>query len=97
MHQDEKEESKDIKWETLRHSGVLFPPDYQRLPSDVKLLYEGQPVDLSPDQEEIAGFWAVMKDTDYVKKKTFIDNFWDGFKQVGQPGPVSCHMQCATP
>ena len=61
---------------------MLFPPEYQRLPSNIKMLYDGKPVDLSVEQEEVAGFWAVMRETDYVKKPTFIDNFWEGFSKV---------------
>jgi DNA topoisomerase-1 len=29
------------KWDTLRHAGVLFPPPYEPLPSNVKMLYDG--------------------------------------------------------
>ena len=44
-------EDKSLKWETLEHSGVLFPPDYT--PHGVKMLYDGMPVDLTPEQEEV--------------------------------------------
>jgi DNA topoisomerase-1 len=30
-----------VKWKTLVHSGVLFPPLYQLLPTDVKMKYNG--------------------------------------------------------
>ena len=40
----------DIKWTTLEHAGVLFPAEYTRLPDNVKLLYEGQPVELTAEQ-----------------------------------------------
>ena len=40
-----------MKWETLEHSGVLFPPEYA--PHGVKMLYDGKPVDLTPEQEEV--------------------------------------------
>lgn len=30
-----------IKWTTLQHNGVLFPPPYQPLPPDIKLTYDG--------------------------------------------------------
>lgn len=30
-----------VKWKTLEHNGVLFPPPYQLLPKDVKMGYEG--------------------------------------------------------
>lgn len=67
-------------WKTLRHAGVLFPPEYE--PHGVKMLYDGKPVDLTPDQEEVATMFAIMKETDYMKKPVFLKNFWDGFKEV---------------
>ena len=30
-----------VKWQTLEHSGVLFPPPYEPLPSTVKMNYNG--------------------------------------------------------
>lgn len=72
-----------IRWKTLEHAGVLFPPEYQ--PHGVKMLYEGLPVDLTPEQEEVASFFAVMKETDYMNKRIFLENFWEGFKGVLGP------------
>ena len=46
-----EEKKAEKKWETLHHSGVLFPPDYA--PHGVKMLYDGKPVDLTPEQEEV--------------------------------------------
>jgi DNA topoisomerase I len=43
------------KWTTLVHNGVIFPPPYS--PHRVKMLYNGQPVDLTPEQEEVKYFW----------------------------------------
>lgn len=48
-------------WSTLEHGGVLFPPEY--VPHGVKMLYDGVPVDLTPEQEEVASFFAAMKDS----------------------------------
>lgn len=67
-------------WDTLRHCGVLFPPEYQ--PHGVKMLYDGNPVDLTPEQEEVATMFAIMKETDYMNKPVFLKNFWEGFKEV---------------
>lgn len=39
------------KWTTLEHNGVIFPPPYK--PHGVKMLYNGRPVDLTPEQEEV--------------------------------------------
>ncbi|KAL3133760.1 DNA topoisomerase 1 [Trebouxia sp. C0010 RCD-2024] len=80
--QGAKEEDKEIKWEKLQHAGVLFPPEYSRLPSSVKMLYDGEPVELTAEQEEIANMFGVMKETDYMKKQIFLDNFWNDFRKV---------------
>jgi DNA topoisomerase-1 len=46
------------------------------------MLYDGKPVELTPEQEEVASMFAIMKETDYMSKPTFLKNFWDGFKEV---------------
>ncbi|BBH08694.1 hypothetical protein Prudu_020954 [Prunus dulcis] len=68
------------KWTSLVHNGVIFPPPYK--PHGVKMLYSGKPVTLSPEQEEVATMYAVMKDTDYVQKQTFRNNFWNDWHQL---------------
>ncbi|KAJ7529666.1 hypothetical protein O6H91_15G061100 [Diphasiastrum complanatum] len=68
------------KWTTLEHNGVIFPPPYQV--HGIKMLYDGKPVDLTPEQEEVATMFAVMKDTDYASKPKFISNFWSDWKQI---------------
>ncbi|RLM62340.1 DNA topoisomerase 1-like [Panicum miliaceum] len=68
------------KWTTLEHNGVIFPPPYK--PHGVKMLYNGQPVDLTPEQEEVATMFAVMKDTEYATRQTFIDNFFTDWRQI---------------
>jgi DNA topoisomerase I len=67
-----------IKWKTLSHHAVLFPPEYE--PHKLPLIYGGKPVDLHPRCEEIATFFAAKLDTDYVSKKTFRDNFFKDFR-----------------
>lgn len=76
----------EIRWRTLEHAGVLFPPEYE--PHGVKMLYDGVPVTLTAEQEEVATFFAVMKDTDYMNKPTFLKNFWEGFQEVLGPRHV---------
>ncbi|XP_022753078.1 DNA topoisomerase 1 alpha-like isoform X1 [Durio zibethinus] len=68
------------KWSTLVHNGVIFPPPYK--PHGVKMLYDGQPVDLTPEQEEVATMFAVMKDTDYMSKTQFKKNFWEDWSKL---------------
>ncbi|CAM0902192.1 unnamed protein product [Alopecurus aequalis] len=68
------------KWSTLVHNGVIFPPPYK--PHGVKMLYNGQPVDLTPEQEEVATMFAVMQDTEYASKETFTNNFFDDWREI---------------
>ncbi|KAL3457075.1 hypothetical protein BJX64DRAFT_280900 [Aspergillus heterothallicus] len=72
-----------IKWRTLEHNGVVFPPPYEPLPKNVKLKYDGVPVDLHPDAEEVAGFFGTMlNSTQNVENPTFQKNFFQDFKDI---------------
>ncbi|SGZ38518.1 related to DNA topoisomerase 1 [Hanseniaspora guilliermondii] len=70
------------KWDTLQHNGVMFPPPYEPLPTNVKLIYDGVPVKLPPEAEEVAGFFGVMINTDHAKNPVFQKNFFSDFKKV---------------
>eukprot|EP00959_Pyramimonas_sp_CCMP1952_P329717 6903378-Pyramimonas_sp.AAC.2 len=70
-------------WETLQHSGVLFPPAYE--PHGVPLYYDGEEVLLTPEEEEVASMFAIMKDTDYAAKMVFVKNFFNDFIGVLTP------------
>lgn len=71
------------KWKTLSHNGVLFPPPYQPLPKQVKMKYDGVPVTLAPEAEEVAGFFgAMLNSTHNVENPTFQKNFFHDFKEV---------------
>jgi DNA topoisomerase-1 len=76
-----------VQWKTLEHNGVVFPPEYE--PHGVPLVYDGQEVVLLPHEEEVAGFFAVMKDSDYAEKPVFVKNFMDGFRATLKNGPHS--------
>lgn len=72
-----------IKWKTLEHNGVLFPPPYAPLPADVKMKYDGIPITLEPEVEEIACFFGEMLDaTHYVENPTFRKNFFEDFQKT---------------
>lgn len=81
------------KWETLQHSGVVFPPPYEPLPKNVKMKYEGIPVTLHPDAEEVAGFFGgMLNSTHNVENPVFQKNFFNDFKEIlkktgGATGP----------
>ncbi|BFZ55974.1 DNA topoisomerase 1 [Savitreella phatthalungensis] len=71
-----------VKWTTLEHNGVVFPPAYVSLPLNVKMRYDGRPLDLPPAAEEVAGFFGAMLETDHAKNETFVHNFFEDFQQV---------------
>ncbi|KZV62587.1 hypothetical protein PENSPDRAFT_591194 [Peniophora sp. CONT] len=75
------------KWVTLVHSGVLFAPPYEPLPKNVKMKYNGKPVELPPAAEEVAGFYGAMIETDHAKDATFNQNFFADFQKVLKKNP----------
>ncbi|KAJ5697212.1 hypothetical protein N7488_010896 [Penicillium malachiteum] len=94
---DEKEEEEDEykwwedptkgdgtnKWTTLEHNGVVFPPPYEPLPKNVKLKYNGVPVTLHPEAEEVAGFFGgMLNSTHNVENPVFQKNFFTDFKDI---------------
>ncbi|RKF63046.1 DNA topoisomerase 1 [Erysiphe neolycopersici] len=89
----EEKDDDSIKWTTLQHNGVVFPPEYEPLPKNVKLIYDGVPVTLSVEAEEIAGFFgAMLNSTLNVENPVFQNNFFEDFveeveKTGGARGP----------
>ncbi|EXJ74569.1 DNA topoisomerase I [Cladophialophora psammophila CBS 110553] len=94
--EDEEEEEDEVKWwedptkgdgtnkwETLQHNGVVFPPPYQPLPDHVKMKYDGEPITLHPDAEEVAGFFgSMLNSTHNVENPTFQKNFFSDFRDI---------------
>lgn len=70
------------KWQTLDHNGVLFPPEYEPLPDNVRLIYDKTPVKLSTQAEEVAGFFGAMINTDHAQNPIFQANFFRDFLLV---------------
>lgn len=83
-----KREDESIKWDNLEHNGVIFPPPYEPLPKNVKLLYDGVPLRLSIEAEEIAWFFGSMfhsklnVDNPVFQKNFFVD-FTEEVKKTG--------------
>ncbi len=74
-----------MKWKTLRHNGVAFPPDYDYRGLTIKI--KGQPLHLDSEEkdrliEEMLMAWAKKKDTAYVLDPVFQANFLGDLKQV---------------
>lgn len=79
-----KREDDSIKWDTLEHNGVLFAPEYEPLPKHIKLIYNGQPVTLSPEAEEVATFWVAMMtpaSLHHLDNPKFRSNFFEDFQR----------------
>jgi len=72
------------KWKTLEHNGVVFPPPYEPLPSNVKLKYDGVPVTLPVEAEEVAGFFGAMLHNSPVNTENprFVTNFFKDFQEI---------------
>ena len=62
-----------MKWKTLQHNGILFPPGYES--QGIKIRINGENVDLDLNQEEMVYQWAKKKDTPYAQDKVFQRNF----------------------
>lgn len=76
-----------VKWQTLEHNGVIFPPPYEPLPVHVKMKYDGKEVDLPPAAEEVAGFYAAMLETEHAQDATFNKNFFEDWRAVMKQHP----------
>ncbi|KAG6065194.1 hypothetical protein E4U32_007678 [Claviceps aff. humidiphila group G2b] len=79
-----KPEDDSIKWTTLEHNGVLFAPEYEPLPKNIKLIYDGKPVTLSKDAEEVATFWVAMMtpaSSHHLDNPIFRTNFFNDFSE----------------
>ena len=69
-----------MKWKTLQHNGILFPPDFAS--KGIKILIKNQNVSLDLLQEEMIYQWAKKKDTPYVQDKIFQKNFVVDFSKT---------------
>ncbi|GAA5876326.1 hypothetical protein JCM16303_007100 [Sporobolomyces ruberrimus] len=81
----ENQGDNETKWKTLEHNGVLFPPEYE--PHGVKMKYNGKPVELAPEAEEVASFFAAILESDHVKNPTFVANFFTDFLKILEEHP----------
>jgi DNA topoisomerase-1 len=89
---------KGCQWSKMEHAGVSFPEPY--IPHNVKMLYDGNDVTLSPVEEEAATFFAAM-DPDGMhlgNSKTapiFIKNFMADFKSIlGKNHVIKEYSKC---
>lgn len=91
--EDDVEDQSTEKWNSLEHHGVMFPPLYQ--PHHVPLLYNGEPVVLTPEQEEIASMWASVVGGEWETKEIFRKNFEKNWlKSLGENHAVKTLDGC---
>ena len=69
-----------MKWQKLKHNGILFPPDFES--KGIKIKIKGDSVSLSLLQEEMIYQWAKKKDTPYAQDKMFQKNFVADFAKT---------------
>ena len=76
-----------MKWKTLQHNGILFPPEYESV--GIKIKINGQNVDLTLAQEEMIYQWAKKKDAPkpgtaekYIEDPVFQKNFVADFSKT---------------
>src|SRR3990172_2236091 len=69
-----------MKWKTLQHNGIAFPPFFESKGITIKI--RGEKIPLNLEQEEMVYQWAKKKDTPYVQDKVFCKNFLEDFVKV---------------
>ena len=69
-----------MKWKTLQHNGILFPPDFES--KGIKIRIKDQDVSLDLLQEEMIYQWAKKKDTPYAQDEVFQKNFVADFAKT---------------
>ena len=58
-----------VRWQTLEHKGVAFPPEYQ--PRGIVVTIRGEKLALISSQEELISAWEKKKDTQFVQDPVF--------------------------
>ena len=76
-----------MKWKTLQHNGILFPPDFESKGIKIKIRGENTPLNLL--QEEMVYQWSKKKDAPkpgvtekYIEDPTFQKNFVSDFSKT---------------
>ncbi|XP_078274872.1 DNA topoisomerase 1-like [Rhinoraja longicauda] len=82
---EEERYTDGVKWKFLEHRGPVFAAPYASLPGHVKFYYDGKPMKLSPQCEEVATFFAKMLDHEYTTKDIFRKNFFKDWRKEMKP------------
>lgn len=78
-----------VNWLSMEHAGICFAAPY--VPHKIPLFYDGKPVTLTGEQEEIASFFAAIPADgpqlgNPKTKPVFEKNFFDDFLEALGPG-----------
>lgn len=73
------EQAQPLRIRQLIHNGVLIPT-YE--PKGFTILYRGEKLPLTPEQEEMAVSWVKKLGTEYVKDPVFVKNFLRDFSKA---------------
>merc|ERR1712048_934297 len=65
------------KWDSFEHHGVCFAAPYEK--HGIPITYDGKPIQLNLEAEEVATYWVACRGSEYEKKDIFINNFWPAF------------------
>ncbi|GCB64971.1 hypothetical protein scyTo_0000351 [Scyliorhinus torazame] len=82
---EEERYTDGVKWKFLEHKGPVFAPPYEPLPDKVTFYYDGKPMKLSPQCEEVATFFGKMLDHEYTTKDIFRKNFFKDWRKEMKP------------
>ncbi|KAJ9448283.1 DNA topoisomerase 1 [Diplonema papillatum] len=80
-----------VKWKTLEHAGPMFAGPY--VPHGIPIKYEGVEFTMTPEEEEIATFFAIMRESHYYKKEQFRNNFFSCWTEVLRKRPAGKKIQ----
>jgi len=75
-----KNSGQEVKWESFKHNGVLFPEPYTS--HNIPVIINNEKIKLEPESEEYATIYAKYIDSEYIKNKTFNKNFLNDWKQI---------------
>ena len=80
-----------MKWNTLKHNGLLFPKAYQ--PHGIPLLYQGREITLEPIEEEYVTYYARLNPK-YSSNPTLNKNFWNDYKKILKNSEIKNLEEC---
>ena len=86
-----------INWQYLENAGMVFAPAY--IPHNIPMSYNGEVIILTPEQEEMATFYASIPEDgpqlgNEQTRVIFQNNFFDTFKQSFPSNNVKDFKKC---